>query len=69
MTMTKQMAVIPSEVEESRGESFELIPRGPSTPLRMMIHHSGFVIPSTFGIRHFKAACHPRPLVAGFSLL
>jgi hypothetical protein len=42
--MTKEMSVIPSEVEESRGESLKVISRDPSTSLRMTIHHSDFVI-------------------------
>jgi hypothetical protein len=52
------MSVIPSEVEESRGESLKVILRIPSTSLRMTIHHSDFVIRHLV-IRHFPAACFP----------
>jgi hypothetical protein len=43
--MTNQTAVIPSEVEESRSESFKVIPRDLPTSLRMTVvrgavHHS-----------------------------
>jgi len=51
--MTNQNSVIPSEVEESGGESFEVVPRDPSTSLRMTIAHSDFDIASSFVIRHF----------------
>jgi hypothetical protein len=50
--MTNEVSVIPSEVEESRGESFEVIQRDPSTSLRMTMCHLGFVIPSCFVICH-----------------
>jgi hypothetical protein len=55
--MPNRISVIPSEVEESRGESLKVIPRDPSTSLRMTavqcrvrhcfdIPHSCFVIRS-----------------------
>jgi hypothetical protein len=53
--MTKNAGVIPSEVEESRGDTFRLSSRDPSTPLRMTafsLEHLGFVIPSSLDIRH-----------------
>ena len=53
--MTNPISVMPSEVEESRGESLKVFPRDPSTLLRMtaaqtgrchcfVIRHSCFVI-------------------------
>ena len=59
--MTNQPAVIPSEVEESRGESFKVIPRDHSTSLRMTvvrggIHHSFDVRYSDFVL--FSGSAH-----------
>jgi hypothetical protein len=53
--MTNNPGVIPSEVEESRGESekqFRGILRLRSASLRMTICYSDFVIVSSFVIRH-----------------
>ena len=35
--MTNRIVVVPSEVEESRGEGYETIPRDPSTSLRTTV--------------------------------
>jgi hypothetical protein len=53
--MTNQIPVIPRAVEEPRGETEEQfggILRLRFAPLRMTICHSGFVIISSFVIRH-----------------
>ena len=53
--MTSNLSVIPSEVEESRGETEKLfhgILRLRFASLRMTICCSDFVIVSAFGIRH-----------------
>ena len=55
--MTNKLTVIPSEVEESRGENeeqFHGILRLRVAPLRMTIFHSRFVIISSFVIRHLS---------------
>ena len=58
--MATEKSVIPSEVEESRGESLEVVPRDPSTSLRMTIAHSDFDIPSSFVIRISSLISHRR---------
>jgi hypothetical protein len=53
--MTNNLTVVPSEVEESRGETeeqFRGILRLRFASLRMTICHSNFVIHSSFVIRH-----------------
>ena len=40
--MLNQMLVIPSEVEESRGEACEVVPRAASTSLSMTAARLGF---------------------------
>ena len=53
--MTNDLTVVPSEVEESRGETeeqFRGILRLRFASLRMTIGYSDFVIISTFVIRH-----------------
>src|SRR5439155_24420705 len=53
--MTTKVTVIPSEVEESRGETeeqFHGILRLRFAPLRMTVCHSRLVIISSFVIRH-----------------
>jgi hypothetical protein len=53
--MTNNLTVVPSEVEESRGETekqFRGILRLRFASLRMTIGYSEFVIHSAFGIRH-----------------
>src|SRR6516165_3582227 len=50
--MTNQTAVIPSEVKESRGESFKVIPRDPSTSLRMTVVRGG--IHHSFDVRYSR---------------
>jgi hypothetical protein len=53
--MTNNLTVIPSEVEESRGETekqFRGVLRPRFASLRMTISHSDFVIVSSFVIRH-----------------
>jgi hypothetical protein len=53
--MTKNLIVVPSEVEESRGETeeqFRGILRLRFASLRMTIGYSDFVIISSFVIRH-----------------
>src|SRR6185437_14776947 len=57
---TNEKSVIPSEVEESRGESFEVVPRDPSTLLRMTIAHSDSDIRSSFVIRISSLISHRR---------
>ena len=39
--MTNPIAVIPSEVEESRAKTAKVIPRDPSTPFRMTAAQAG----------------------------
>jgi hypothetical protein len=46
-------AVIPSEVEESRGETLRAIRRAPSTPLRFAQDDCDFVIRASSFIRHY----------------
>src|SRR5689334_13256939 len=48
--MTNQPSLIPSEVEEFRGERFKVIPRDPSTSLRMTVVRAG--IYHSFDVRY-----------------